>query len=375
MARFEVVSRRWLGAVPVGWGGVLVVTAACSGGAGMEAEASVEGRAVPVAHVDIEYSRNVAFQSSQAIAHFVYSPEANASRGTAPFSTVLTGARNAMPEPGRCQDLTSGTLPMATPIELLEAGTVTIHTTPQRVTTAGDSDAVEQGEEQGETVADAVGETAADPGRQPSAETTDALAEASASGLTAAADAIANTPSPDPVTISLAPRAFPGVSSLASGVMYTSRDRDIPLPAHAQYQVDIEGSSQVPAMSLRGTAPAYLTHVTVGGTPLEQVSQLSPGSPIDITWDTGSADDLVVVDVTNSLDGRAVLRCSYVDAAGAGTVPWVAPLSELVEDSVRAELHVHRVRLVEATATAASGPSAEGQLRFDFELTRDVEFR
>lgn len=360
MVRFEVVSRQWLGAVPMVWGGVLVVTAACSGGAGMEAEASVEGRAVPVAHVDIEYSRNVAFQSSQAIAHFVYSHEASSNRGTAPFSTVLTGGRNAMPEPGRCQDLSSGTLPTATPIELLEAGTVTIHTTPQHVTAPiGASEAA------GETVS----ETTTDTAQRPNAEA-EAIVEAPATDA-AAADA----QNADPVTISLAPRAFPGVSSLASGVMYTSRDRDIPLPAHAQYQVDIEGSSQVPAMSLLGTAPAYLSRVTVGGTPLEQVSQLSPGSPIDITWDTGSAEDLVVVDVTNSLDGRAVLRCSYVDAAGAGTVPWVAPLSELVEDSVRAELHVHRVRLVEATAATPGGTAAQGQLRFDFELTRDVEFR
>lgn len=364
MVRFEAVSRRWLGAVPMVWGGVLVVTAACSGGAGMEAEASVEDRAVPVAHVDIEYSRNVAFQSSQAIAHFVYSHEAAASRGAAPFSTVLTGARNAMPEPGRCQDLRSGTSPTATPIELLEAGTVTIHTTPQRV--------IDGGAETGEA-----GNAAApdvDPPTDTAAET--AVPSELRADPSTAALAVAAVPSPDPVTISLAPRAFPGVSSLASGVMYTSRERDIPLPAHAQYQVDIEGSSRVPAMSLLGTAPAYLTRVTVGGTPLEQVSQLSPDSPIDITWDTGSADDLVVVDVTNSLDGRAVLRCSYVDAAGAGTVPWVAPLSELVEDSVKAELHIHRVRLVEATtSTANSGPSAQGQLRFDFELTRDIEFR
>lgn len=329
----------------------------------MEGESTVEGRAVPVAHVDIEHSRNVGFQSAQASAHFVYSNDAGSS-GRAPFSAVVSGARNALPEPGRCQDLTGGTLPTSAPVLLLEAGAVVIHTTP-RVTQVGLRDASVEGEQvQAELVqADetAIVDPAALDGDAPSAPSALEVASAQAT----------------PVTISLAPRAFPGVSSLASGVMYTSRDREIPLPASAEYRVDIEGSTQVPAMSLHGVAPAYLRHVTVGGMPLEQVESLSSGSPIDLTWDIGHAADMVVVDVTNPLDGRTVLRCSYSDAAGAGTVPWVAPLADLVLDSPKAELHVHRVRLVEA-ATGESAPganTARGQLRFDFELTRDVEFR
>ena len=121
MLRFRAVDLRALGVLPVVCGGVVVATAACSGAAGMEGEASTEGRAVPVAHVDIEHSRNVGFQSAQAIAHFVYSHDASSTSGSAPFSAVVSGARSSMPEPGRCQDLTGGALPTSAPVTLLEA--------------------------------------------------------------------------------------------------------------------------------------------------------------------------------------------------------------------------------------------------------------
>lgn len=381
MLRLRAENSRALGVLPVVCVGALAATVACSGGAGMESEAAVEGRPVPIAHVDIEHSRNVGFQSAQAIAHFVYSHDASSTSGSAPFSAVVSGARSSTPEPGRCQDLTGGGVATTAPVTLLEAGTVVIHTTPTRAAKVQTVD---------EVAADGPADQTVDPGpdaaelRQGQLDATrlDSATPDTAAGLARATSDVV----PSPVTISLAPRAFPGVSSLASGVMYTSRDREIPLPALSEYRVEIEGSGQVPAMSLRATAPAYLQRVTVGGTPLEQVTSLTLGSPIDLTWDIGDAADLVVVDLRNPQDGRAVLRCSYADAAGAGTVPWVAPLADLTLDSGRAELHIHRVRLVEGTTgeTLPSGGASDstvpsgvgrGQLRFDFELTRDVEFR
>jgi len=386
MLRFRAVNSRVWGALPVAYAGVLAATAACSGAAGMEGELTLEERAaledrgllehraVPLAHVDIEHSRNVGFESAQASAHFVYSHAATIG-GRAPFSAVVSGMRSSTPEPGRCQDLTVGTrLPNASPVMLLEAGTVVIHTQPTEARGSAES-ADEAGE--------ALVPDAHDPSADTAADTPDTTAAGDGANVLAAAGVVgdgfesaSNAPStPSPITISLAPRAFPGVSALASGVVYTNRDRDVPLPALAQYQVDIEGSDHVPAMSLRGVAPAYLRHVTVGGTPLDQVSFLAVGSPIDVTWDIGDAADLVVVDVANPSDRRAVLRCSYSDAAGAGTVPWVPPLADLATDSPRAELRIHRVRLVEGADVTSTARAARGQLRFDFELTRDVEFR
>lgn len=368
MLRFRAVNLRAWGALPLAYVGVSVATAACSGAAGMEGEAAIEDRAVPLAHVDIEHSRNVAFQSAQASAHFVYSHPTTIG-AKAPFSAVVSGMRSSTPEPGRCQDLTVSTLPSVSALLLLEAGTVVIHTQP-----TGATDGVDALDESGDSPAQGAEE---DSSVQVAQEDSPVVPTAGAADGSESPSAVVSSAqwAKSPVTISLAPRAFPGVSALASGVVYTSRDREVPLPALAEYQVDIEGSDQVPAMSLRGMAPAYLRHVTVGGTPLEQLSSLNVGSPIDITWDIGDAADLVVVDVTNPFDGRAVLRCSYSDAAGAGTVPWVAPLADLATDSPRAELRIHRVRLVEGADVTNANRTARGQLRFDFELTRDVEFR
>jgi hypothetical protein len=369
MVRSEVSKLRFLRGLPVVSGAMVSVAAACSGGAGIGPDVSLEEHPVPVAHVDIEYSRSVDFESSQVIAHFVYSRAETSARGAATLSSVLTGTRSAIPEPGRCQDASGMLAPSTAPVELLEAGTVTIHTVPKPPTPASPADGdvpasktldSDVSLEQVLPGARAEGDVPVDNAAEPLEEEA-ALQEAAPRGDAA-----------QPLTLSLAPRAFPGLSSLASGVMYTSRDRDIPLPAGAEYQVEIEGSPQVPAMNLIGTAPAFLSGVTVGGTPIEQVSELNVGSPIDLTWDIGQTDDLIVVDVSDVQEGRALLRCSYSDGAGAGTVPWVAVLGSLSSDS-RAAIRVHRLRVVETKSSSVDG--ARGELRFDFELTRNVEFR
>lgn len=347
MVRFEASERQFARGLPLLGAWAVSSAVACSGAPDLGPELSAEHQAITVAHVDIEHSTNVGFASSQAIAHFVYSRDERGTRPSAALSAVLTGARSSIPVPGRCLDLASRGSLSAGPVELLEAGTVTIRTTPVLATSPD-----EAGEEEA-------------PGDEAPVTAERGVDEDAVQGASRWVQ--------DPVTISLAPRAFPGVSSIASGVMYTSRDREIPLPARAEYRVDIEGSFQVPSMTLQGTAPAYLSSVTVGGTPLEQLTALSVGSPIDLTWDIGDAEDLVVVDVTDPLDGRAVLRCSYSDAAGAGTVPWVTPLSSLAQDYNQAVLRIHRLRVVETSVEAPI--VARGELRFDFELTRNVDFR
>jgi hypothetical protein len=353
MVRFEASERQFTRGLPLLGVCALGSAVACSGASGLGPELSADNQAIPVAHVDIEHSTNVGFASSQAIAHFVYSRDERGTRGTAALSAVLTGARSSIPDPGRCLDLTSRGSISNGPVELLEAGTVTIHTTPVATPTHAETHQAELEPSTHEL---------------PSIE----LALDEGASFERSEWEVASRVQ-DPVTISLAPRAFPGVSSVASGVMYTSRDREIPLPARAEYRVDIEGSLQVPAMTLQGTAPAYLSRVTVGGTPLEQLNALSVDAPIDITWDIGDAEDLVVVDVTDPLDGRAVLRCSYSDAVGAGTVPWVTPLAALAQDYNQAVLRIHRLRVVETSVEAPM--VARGELRFDFELTRNVDFR
>lgn len=370
MLRSEVRKLRFFRGLPVVGAALVPVAAACSGGAGIGPDVSLEEHPVPVAHVDVEYSRSVDFESSQVIAHFVYSRAESSARGAATLSSVLTGTRSTIPEPGRCQDASGMLAPSTAPVELLEAGTVTIRTlahppafdsTADRDTADPDDDTALEDTTSGSNVSQTVL-----PGELAQGEVADDIANEQVAGEVAKAEVA------QPLTLSLAPRAFPGLSSLASGVMYTSRDRGMPLPAGAEYQVEIEGSLQVPAMTLTGTAPAFLSGVTVGGTPLEQVTELNLGSPIDLTWNIGQTDDLIVVDVGDVHEGHALLRCSYSDGAGAGTVPWVAVLSSFSRDS-QASIRVHRLRVVETKVGSPNG--ARGELRFDFELTRNVEFR
>lgn len=172
-------------------------------------------------------------------------------------------------------------------------------------------------------------------------------------------------------TIVLAPRAFPSISSLASGVVYTSRDRDAQgFPSGALYQIRIAGGDQVAGMQLRGRAPRELTQVTVGGVPLEQVEQVAVSQPMDVTWDVGSPSDVVYVDVLSVDAASTALRCSFNDADGAATIS-----PELLA-AFRAEpvvLSLHRQRTLIAEPESL-GQQQATRLRFDFELSHVVEF-
>jgi hypothetical protein len=176
--------------------------------------------------------------------------------------------------------------------------------------------------------------------------------------------------------VTLAPRAFPGVSNFNSGVVYTTRDRSASLPSGLDYRVEISGSSRIAAMTIHGVAPRQLDHVTLNGSPLHQVDTLGVLRPQDLTWDVGAPGDVVYVDFTTD-DATESVRCAYADEAGAGTVP-AATLSQL-----RGAGHVtlHRLRRVRTTPEPSTlAPSGAGmlpqraELRFDFELGRKVRF-
>lgn len=293
----------------------------CSGGDGerlyLGAESASNEAAsdevTPYAHVDVSITQRVDGANSEVLAHFVYSSE----RMYADSITSLNRPDRVLPPPGRCvvvdpQHNSGGAEPSA----LLEAGAVTLRAVPL-------------------------------------------------------------DPSLNSIEVSLAPRAFPGVSSLSPGVVYTSRDRQPLLPTGAAYELEVHGGSDVPAMKLRAEAPSQLTSVTVAGTPLRQVTDLAWGQPVDITWDVAvnapSAEpDLVYVDVTSKDVGVALLRCAYLDSAGSGTLPWTDALAEGLARNAQASLNLHRHRRV--ISASSDAVAARGEVRFDFELTRDVNF-
>jgi hypothetical protein len=173
--------------------------------------------------------------------------------------------------------------------------------------------------------------------------------------------------------IQLAPRAFPTVSQLVSGVTYTTRDQSLePLPAALRYRFRTAGSASLPALSLSATAPDSLSHVTVSGLPIEETFTIPTTAPLDITWlpaTQPSPSDLVVLELTNDIDSRFV-RCAFRDDAGVGTLP--PELTKRVAGP--GLLSVHRVRrTMELFRASDQEIASTAQVDFDFVITRSVD--
>lgn len=315
-----------------------------------------------VAYVDVAHTRTPGIEFSQAMAHVA--------RGASPARVTVTarlvGLSVEIPNPGRCIAPATQPRPALTglsALSLLDAGAITVQARPvdsSRVSEAApdadDPEFIEESalKEDAEFVEDVT--------LQPEATVDDGV------------DGEQHQFVPEfrePVILSLAPRAFPGVSSLASGVVYTSRDRLTRLPDAAMYQVDVAGGREVGPLTLTGEAPAYLRNVTLSGLPIAQVHELDREAPIDVTWDVGAAEDIVFVEVIDRFDGNVALRCSFADAAGSGTVPWA---EEIVATDMptEARVSVHRYRRVVTEPTEPM--QSRGELRFDFELSQDVRF-
>jgi hypothetical protein len=163
----------------------------------------------------------------------------------------------------------------------------------------------------------------------------------------------------------LAPRTFPTVTNLVSGVVYTTRDRSAePLPAGERYALRTEGTLAIPPLSVSERAPAALDGITVGGVPLAEVSSIVTARPIDLTWNVGEAGDVVYVELSNG-DGAVSTVCAFRDETGSGTVPAGA------HDTIGSgTLELHRTRSREFAGAAIN----RGELRFDFELVTRVTF-
>jgi hypothetical protein len=163
----------------------------------------------------------------------------------------------------------------------------------------------------------------------------------------------------------LAPHAFPTVSNLVSGVVYTTRDRSSAvLPAASSYSIRTTGGLNVPGLDVSRHAPQELSAVTVGGVALSDVTQISLKDPVDLTWAVGSPGDRVVAEMATA-DGSIVAACTFRDDAGAGTVP-----GGTLPETGPGRLSLHRVR-----NAAFSAPGLDtGEIGFDFELVEGVNF-
>jgi len=162
----------------------------------------------------------------------------------------------------------------------------------------------------------------------------------------------------------LATRAFPAVTDLIAGVVYTTRDRAVEkLPAATSYALSTSGGVLKP-FSVSATAPGLLAGITVDSTPLGEVTIIATKAPIFLAWNPGVANDLVYAELATK-NGATTLRCTFRDDAGAGVIPANAFVS-----AGAGELSLHRVH----SEAFASGGIDAGEVRFDFEQSANVEF-
>jgi hypothetical protein len=166
------------------------------------------------------------------------------------------------------------------------------------------------------------------------------------------------------LTTTLAPRAFPTVTDLVSGVVYTSRDRAADqLPPERSYRVTASGGFLAP-FTAQAEAPSELGFVTVNRAPIEELEELSTRSPVELTWTPGDARDIVYVDVSSD-GGQLAVLCAFRDDAGTASIP-----AGLLPRAGTGKLGVHRLRVERFQRDGLE----QAELRFDFEIETAVAF-
>jgi hypothetical protein len=161
--------------------------------------------------------------------------------------------------------------------------------------------------------------------------------------------------------VELAPRAFPAVTDVVAGIVYSTRNRAAALPAGVTYSLNAAGSGSLAPLAVSADAPPTLEGVQLAGAPLDPTSML-PSGDAALGWKAGTARDLLYVTLTGS-DSAASVTCTFRDDAGRGIVP-----SSLVPRSSTVGIALHRLRSV-ALGSSGSGGIDAGELRFDFSFS------
>jgi hypothetical protein len=160
----------------------------------------------------------------------------------------------------------------------------------------------------------------------------------------------------------LVPHAFPSVGTFASGVLYSTRDREsAALPSGVPYVVGASGSTSLSALHLAVDAPHAPTGITVSGTALKDLGDLFSAHALELSWQPGDPGDVVYVELM-AYDGSPSLTCTFADERGAGTVP-----SDTFTGLGGGRIAVHRLGV-------RRGSGADNEVRFDFQVGAAVEF-
>jgi hypothetical protein len=163
----------------------------------------------------------------------------------------------------------------------------------------------------------------------------------------------------------LSARAFPTITDLISGVVYTTPDRSADaLPTGERYAISVAGNGALGPFALNVQAAPKLDGVTVAGIALAELRSLATTRPIEISWVAGAANDVVVAEFAR-LDGSAGTLCTFRDDAGRATLP-----AGILEAQGAGGLVIHRV----SSHTFAKPGIDRGELRFDFALRASLTF-
>jgi hypothetical protein len=168
------------------------------------------------------------------------------------------------------------------------------------------------------------------------------------------------------IDIPLAPRAFPDIGDLASGVFYTSPDASRDLPAPGSYAMSGTGALALDAFVIEVSAPSAPQNVRVesaraGVGPSN--GRVAHGDDLTLTWDRvlphdGGAQRLVYIDVS----GTSAYRCAFADE-GAATLPGAIVDAEDIDGSVTVAIHRLEERL--APVQEQDGQLTAATVRFD----------
>jgi hypothetical protein len=202
---------------------------------------------------------------------------------------------------------------------------------------------------------------------------------------------VSDASQPSRSVVRLAPRAFPDVGDLVSGVFYTSPDAGASLPAPAHYAIESSGAAAVDRFVLSADAPAEPGDVHVAGAPLSPSATASSSKPLarrggdlHLSWGRGPAvaaqpgdraGDRVYVDV--QAEAGAVHRCTF-DDTGEAILPGA------IVDGTSIAVAVHRLREVSMPMPAdamvdgddgLADEAGRAVVRFDLAVVGRVDVR
>lgn len=155
----------------------------------------------------------------------------------------------------------------------------------------------------------------------------------------------------------LSRRQLPDVADFVSGVVYSGRGSSLATRGAYELRVDGTGDPDVPSFHVTATSPGEPSDVRIAGDDGRSAAVNLPlsASSVEVSWEPGSAYDLVYVDVS-ATSAAPSARCLFRDD-GHASIP--ASAFGAVDDGTLAVHRLHR----EAFHAHGVDP---GEVRFDF---------